>query len=273
MEPNLTKPLAFFDLEATGTNVGSDRIVEIAIIKLNPDGSVVYKPDLKKESRFLINPEMPIPPEVSEIHGIYDEDVADKPTFADVAESLFKFLFDCDLAGYNSNKFDIPMLAEEFLRCGITFDLRDRNLIDVQNIFHLMEQRTLKAAYKFYCQKELKGAHEAMADVQATMEVFKAQLDRYKEVEIEDKKGNTFTPVVNDMSHLHEVSQRHKNVDLMGRIVYNSDNVEVFNFGKFRGQPVEEVLKKEPGYYGWMMNGDFPRYTKMVLKEIKERIG
>lgn len=270
---NLDRPLAFFDLETTGVNVASDRIVEIAILKVHPDGRIEKRPDPNTgPGRFLINPEMPIPPESSAIHGITDEDVADAPTFCQIASKLFKFLYDADLAGYNSNKFDVPILAEEFLRCDIEFSIEDRNLIDVQNIFHLMEQRTLKAGYKFYCGKDLENAHEAMADVEATYDILLAQLDRYKDKEIEGKDGKSYIPVINDMNHLHEVSQRHKNVDFMGRIVYNDEGVEVFNFGKHKGRTVEEVLMKEPGYYGWMLNGDFPLYTKKVLRDIRERL-
>lgn len=273
MQLNLKKPLAFFDLETTGVNVASDRIVEIAILKVFPDGRIEKRPDpTSGPPRLLINPGGPIPVESSVIHGIYDEDVKDAPTFADIADKLFKFLFDCDLAGFNSNKFDVPILAEEFLRCGIDFSVEDRNLIDVQNIFHLMEQRTLKAGYKFYCHKDLANAHEAMADVDATYEIFLAQLEKYKDIKIEDKEGNEYQPVVNDMEAMHRVSRRHRNVDMLGRIVLNEKDEEVFNFGKHKGVPVREVLKREPGYYGWMLNGDFPLYTKKVLKDIKERV-
>ncbi len=273
MKLNLKKPLAFFDLETTGVNVASDRIVEIAILKVHPDGSIERKPDANLgPDRLLVNPEMPIPLESSLIHGIYDEDVQDAPTFRQMAQKLFKFLYDADLAGFNSNRFDVPILAEEFLRCEIDFSIEDRNLIDVQNIFHLMEQRTLKAGYKFYTGKNLDNAHEAMADVDATYEVFLAQLEKYKDTEIEGKNGAMITPVVNDMDHLHTVSQRHRNVDMLGRIVLNDKDEEIFNFGKHRGKTVAEVLRKEPGYYGWMLSGDFPLYTKKVLKEIRERL-
>jgi DNA polymerase-3 subunit epsilon len=206
------------------------------------------------------------------VHGIWDKDVATAPTFREMAPKLFKFLYDCDLAGFNSNKFDIPILAEEFLRCEIEFSIENRNLIDVQNIFHLMEQRTLKAGYKFYCGKDLVNAHEAMADVDATYEVFLAQLDRYRDTEIEVEAGVKVIPIVNDMELLHKVSQRHRNVDFMGRIVLNENDQEVFNFGKHKGRTVEEVLRIEPGYYGWMISGDFPLYTKKVLRDIKERL-
>ncbi len=273
MELKLHRPLAFFDLETTGVNVASDRIVEIAILKVHPDGRIEKRPDPNVgPERLLVNPGIPIPAESTAFHGITDEDVVDAPSFADLAPKLFKFLYDCDLAGYNSNKFDVPILAEEFLRCGIDFSIEDRNLIDVQNIFHLMEQRTLKAGYKFYCGKDLDNAHEAMADVEATYEIFLAQLQRYKDVKIEDAKGQLYEPVQNDMDHLHEVSQRQRNVDFLGRFVYDDKGVEVFNFGKHKGRSVEEVLRDEPGYYGWMLNGDFPLYTKKVLRSIKERM-
>jgi DNA polymerase-3 subunit epsilon len=273
MKLNLKRPLAFFDLETTGVNVASDRIVEIAILKVHPDGKIEKRPDGKTgPPRLLVNPEMPIPIETSMIHGIYDDDVKDAPTFKELSAKLFKFLYDCDLAGFNSNKFDVPILAEEFLRCGIDFSVAERNLIDVQNIFHLMEKRTLKAGYKFYCKKELENAHEAMADVDATYEIFLAQLEKYKNTEVEDKDGKPIVPIVNNMEALHEVSQRFRNVDMLGRIVYNDQNEETFNFGKHKGKTVEYVLKTEPGYYGWMLNGDFPLYTKKVLKDIKERL-
>ncbi|HLV52380.1 MAG TPA: 3'-5' exonuclease [Cryomorphaceae bacterium] len=273
MQLNLKRPLAFFDLETTGVNVASDRIVEIAILKVYPDDRMERRPDPGQgKERFLINPEMPIPPEATLVHGISDRDVVDAPTFAEVAPKLFKFLFDADLAGFNSNKFDVPILAEEFLRAGIDFSIENRNLIDVQNLYHLMEQRTLKAGYKFYCGKDLVDAHQAMADVDATYEIFLAQLERYKDAEIEDRDGNAYVPIQNDMEHLHKVSQRHRNVDFLGRFIYDENDEIVFNFGKHKGKRVEDVLQWEPGYYGWMMNGDFPLYTKKVLKKIKEGV-
>lgn len=273
MQLNLKRPLAFFDLETTGVNVASDRIVEIAILKVYPDRRMERRPDPGQgKERFLINPEMPIPPEATLVHGISDRDVVDAPTFAEVAPKLFKFLFDADLAGFNSNKFDVPILAEEFLRAGIDFSIENRNLIDVQNLYHLMEQRTLKAGYKFYCGKDLVDAHQAMADVDATYEIFLAQLERYKDAEIEDRDGNAYVPIQNDMEHLHKVSQRHRNVDFLGRFIYDENDEIVFNFGKHKGKRVEDVLQWEPGYYGWMMNGDFPLYTKKVLKKIKEGV-
>lgn len=264
MQLNLTRPLAFFDLETTGTNVASDRIVEIAILKIHPNG-------LKEEFYKLVNPEIPIPPASSAVHGITDEKVKYEPTFKELAPVIANFLKGCDLAGYNSNKFDVPILVEEFLRAGIDFDLSNRRLVDVQNIFHQMEQRTLKAAYKFYCGKELINAHSALADINATYEVFLSQLQRYEGVEIEDKNGNKYVPVKNDIKALHEFTNLNKNVDLAGRIVYNEQGVEVFNFGKHAGKPVEEVFKTEPSYYDWMMKGDFPLYTKKVITAIKLR--
>jgi len=264
MQLNLTKPLAFFDLETTGVNVASDRIVEISILKIHPDGR-----EEKKTKR--INPTIPIPIESSLIHGIYDEHIQDEPTFKAIAKSLSTFLENCDLAGYNSNKFDIPLLVEEFLRAGIDFEIKGRRLVDVQNIFHQMEQRTLKAAYKFYCEKELINSHSAEADIWATYEVLKAQIKKYENVAIEDKKGNKITPVKNCINTLHEFTRTHDSADLAGRIVFNDKGVEVFNFGKHKGRSVTEVLKAEPSYYSWMMNGDFPLYTKKVLTGIKLR--
>jgi DNA polymerase-3 subunit epsilon len=252
MNLNLTKPIAFFDLETTGLNISSDRIVEISIIKIMPNGD-------KEIKTKLINPTIPISKESSAIHGIKDEDVKDKATFKEVANELNDFIKDCDLGGYNSNKFDIPLLAEEFLRAEIDFDVSERNLVDVQNIFHKMEQRTLVAAYQFYCNKDLTNAHSAEADTTATYEILEAQLTKYDELE-------------NNMEFLAEFSQRTKNVDLLGRIVYDEKGIEVFNFGKHKGNPVSEVYNKEPGYYSWMMNGDFPLYTKKVLTEIVDKI-
>ena len=251
MELNLKNPIAFFDLETTGINIAQDRIVEISILKIDPGG---------KEDNLTIrvNPTIPINPEAYKIHGISDEDVEDAPTFSEVAKNLAHFIEGCDLAGYNSNKFDIPLLAEEFLRANMEFDVKKRKVIDVQVIFHKMEQRTLSAAYKFYCKKELKEAHSAEADTHATYEILKAQLDKYNILE-------------NDIESLSKFSTMSKSIDFAGRIVYNEDGVEVFNFGKHKGVPVEEVLRNEPSYYSWMMKGDFPLYTKKVLTEIKLR--
>ncbi|MCD6597375.1 MAG: 3'-5' exonuclease [Bacteroidales bacterium] len=251
MNLNLKNPIAFFDLETTGINTVSDRIVEISILKINPDGS-------EESLTMRLNPEMNIPENVIEIHGITNDDVADKPTFKEVAKKIAEFIEGCDLAGFNCNKFDIPVLAEEFLRADIDVNLKKRKVVDVQVIFHKMEQRTLSAAYKFYCSKELVGAHGAEADTRATYEILKAQIDHYENLE-------------NDLGFLAGFSSHTKNADFAGRIVYNKDNVEVFNFGKYKGRSVEEVLAKDSGYFGWMMKGDFPLHTKKVLTEIKMR--
>ncbi len=249
MELNLKNPIVFFDIESTGLNVATDRIVEISIVKINPDGSEEIK-------TRRINPTIPISPEAQNVHGISDEDVKNEPTFAQIAKSLAKWMEGCDIAGYNSMKFDIPLLSEEFLRADVDFDFRKRKLVDVQNIFHKMEQRTLTAAYKFYCQKDLENAHSAEADTLATYEILKAQLDKYPDLQ-------------NDVKFLAEFSTKSKFVDYAGRIVYNEKDIPVFNFGKHKGRAVTDVLKAEPSYYSWMMNGDFTRDTKKVLTEIK----
>lgn len=264
MKLNLKRPLAFFDLEATGTAIGVDRIVEISIIKLNVDGS-------EEVQTWRVNPEMPIPADSSLIHGIYDEHIKDEAIFKDIAHSIATFIGESDLAGFNSNKFDIPMLMEEFLRSGVDFDLDNRFFVDVQNIFHQMEQRTLKAAYQFYCQKEIINAHSAEADTRATMEVLLAQIARYENMEWEDKKGNKSTPVVNDVEALHKFTNLSRPVDFAGRMVYNEQGEEVFNFGKHKGKKVEDVFNIEPSYYAWMMQGDFPLYTKRKLEMIYNR--
>lgn len=264
MKLNLKRPLAFFDLEATGITIGLDRIVEIAVLKAMPDGTEQI---LTKK----INPEMPIPLETSLIHGIYDEDIKDAPTFGQAAQEFADFIGDADLAGYNSNKFDIPMLLEEFLRVGVNFDMSDRKFVDVQNIFHQMEQRTLKAAYKFYCQKDIINAHTAEADIRATYEVLLAQLDKYQDTEFEDKKGNKSKPVQNDVAALHAFTNMNKVVDFAGRMVFNANGEEVINFGKHKGRTVEQVFDMEPSYYAWMKQGDFPLYTKKKLEEIWDR--
>ncbi|HWZ14761.1 MAG TPA: exonuclease domain-containing protein [Mucilaginibacter sp.] len=264
MKLNLKRPLAFFDLEATGTNIGADRIVEISVIKLHPDGSETVK-------TFRVNPGMPIPLEASLIHGIYDEHIKDEPEFKAIAQALAEFIDDSDLAGYNSNKFDIPMLMEEFLRAGVSFSLDNRHFVDVQNIFHQMEQRTLKAAYQFYCDKQIINAHSAEADTRATMEVLLAQIERYEKTEWEDKKGNRSFPVVNDVEGLHKFTNLSRPVDFAGRMVFNEQGQETFNFGKHKGKSVEEVFRIEPSYYSWMMQGDFPLYTKRKLEEIYTR--
>lgn len=264
MQLNLKRPIAFFDIESTGTNVVKDRIVEICFFKVMPDGTTETK--LRR-----INPTIPIPPEVTAIHGISNADVENEPTFRQVAKSLNEWLKDCDLSGYNSNKFDVPMLIEEFLRCDIDFSLKNRNLVDVQNIFHKMEPRTLKAAYKFYCGKELVDAHTAEADTIATYEILLSQIERYEDTEYVDNEGNVSTPVKNDITALYQFSYNHRNVDLVGHIVYNAKDKECFNFGKHKGKTVEEVFKKDPHYYDWIMNADFPLSTKNVIKEIRFR--
>lgn len=252
MKLNLKNPLVFFDLETTGTNINSDRIVEICYLKVYPNGN--------EESKTMrINPEMHIPEASSAVHGIYDADVADCPTFKEVAKNIANDIEGCDLAGFNSNRFDIPLLAEEFLRAGVDIDMMKRKFIDVQVIFHKLEQRTLSAAYKFYCDKNLEDAHTAEADTRATYEVLMAQLDHYPDV------------LENDMKFLADYSSYNKNVDFAGRIVYNEQGVEVFNFGKYKGMPVVEILKKDIGYFGWLMQGDFTLNTKNVLTKIRLR--
>jgi len=264
MELALKNPLVIFDLETTGINVVTDRIVEISYLKVFPDGR-------EEERTQRINPEMPIPADSQAIHGISDEDVKDMPVFKEYAKTLVKVLEGADLGGFNSNKFDIPLLAEEFLRVGVDFDFKKRKFIDVQVIFHKMEKRTLIAAYKFYCNKNLVGAHGAAADTRATYEVLKSQLDRYQGVDFEEMDGKKTQPIVNDIDALSEFSSHNKNVDFAGRIVLDNKGVEVFNFGKYRGKSVEEIFAKDSGYYGWMMNNEFPLYTKKILTQIKLR--
>ncbi|MDZ7776894.1 MAG: 3'-5' exonuclease [Bacteroidales bacterium] len=264
MELNLTKPIAFFDLETTGTNVGTDRIVEISVLKILPD-------ETKQTYTKRLNPTIPISEESSKIHGITDADVADAPTFEQIAPELNNFLKGCDLSGYNCLKFDVPLLVEEFLRVGVDFDIRNRRIIDVQNIFHKMEQRTLHAAYQFYCDKDLTEAHSAEADTLATYEVLKAQLQKYEETPFIDKEGNKSFPVKNNVEQLHEFSHYHKNADLVGQIIFDEEGKEVFNFGKHKGRRVEDVFRKTPSYYDWMMNADFPRSTKKLITAIKMR--
>jgi DNA polymerase III subunit epsilon len=259
----LKNPLAFFDLETTGINVCHDRIVEISIVKLMPNGEKIIK--TKK-----VNPTIPIPIESSLIHGIYDEDVKDAPIFKNIAKSLAQFIEGCDLAGFNIIKFDVPLLVEEFLRAGVDFDVSHRKLIDAQKIFHMMEPRTLGAAVKFYCGKTLENAHSAEADTLATLEVLDAQVQLYENRVVKDSKGVESVPIKNDMQVLHNLSAS-KMVDLAGRMIYNDKGIEIFNFGKHKDKPVVEVLKIEPTYYEWVMNGDFPLNTKKKLTEIKLR--
>lgn len=249
MKLNLKNPIIFFDLETTGINVAADRIVEISYLKVDLNGNETSK-------TMRINPGVPIPPKVTAIHGISDEDVKDAPSFNEVAKSLAKDFEGCDLGGYNSVKFDIPLLAEEFLRAGVEIDMKRRKFVDVQVIFMKMEPRTLSAASKYFLNKELTDAHSAEADTRATYEVLQAQLDRYGNLE-------------NDIAMLADFSAHNRNVDFAGRIVFSEEDVEVFNFGKYKGTPVKDVLERDPGYYGWIMKGDFPLYTKKVLTSIK----
>lgn len=252
MNLNLANCIVFFDLETTGVNIAKDRIVDISVLKVYPNGK-------GEQKTIRVNPEMPIPKEASEVHGIYDEDVKDCPTFKEIAKDLARYMEGCDLGGYNSNRFDIPLLAEEFLRVGVDFDMRKRKFVDVQTIFHKMEQRTLSAAYRFYCDKSLEDAHTASADTAATYEVLKAQLERYG-----DK-------LENNIEFLSKFSTQNNTVDFAGFIVYNDKGEEVFNFGKNKGVPVEKVLREQPGYFSWIINSEFPLYTKKVLTEIKLR--
>ena len=251
MKLNLKNPIVFFDLETTGTNIVTDRIVQIAYHKVLPNG--------REETKSLyINPERPIPAESTAIHKITDADVANAPTFKMVAKEIARDIEGCDLAGYNSNRFDIPLLAEELLRAEVDIDLSKRKFVDVQVIFHKMEARTLSAAYKFFCDKDLEGAHDAQADTIATYEVLQAQLDRY-------------TELVNDIEFLSKFTTQNNNVDFSGKFIFNDKGEEIFNFGKYKGQKVTEVLKNDPGYFGWMLNGDFSLHTKKVLTNIKLR--
>ena len=251
MKLHLKNPLIFFDLETTGINVASDRIVEISYLKIYPD-------QREETKTFRINPTIPIPPQSTAIHGITDDDVKDAPAFNEIAKMLANTFEGCDIAGYNSNKFDLPLLAEEFIRANVDFDLKKRKFIDVMVIFYKREQRTLSAAYQFYCNKDLSNAHSAEADTRATYEVLQAQLDMYSDLQ-------------NNIDQLSEYSAQSRSVDFVGRIVYNDKDEEIFNFGKYKGQTVVSVLTKDPSYYHWMMNGDFPLYTKNVLTNIKLR--
>lgn len=252
MQLNLKNPLVFFDLETTGINISKDRIVEISLLKVFPNG----KEEVKTRR---INPEMPIPPQSTAIHGITDEDVKDCPTFKQIAKSLVEILEGSDLAGFNSSRFDVPMLSEELLRAGVDFDMSKKKFIDVQIIFHRKEPRTLEAAYRFYCDKKLEDAHSAEADTRATYEVLKSQLDKYPDL-------------VNDIDVLSkEFSSFNDNVDYAGRMIYDENGVELFNFGKHKGKPVADVLLNEPGYYAWIMDGDFPLNTKQALTKIRLR--
>ncbi len=251
MELKLNRPICFFDLETTGVDVAKDRIVEISIFKVYPNGN-------KESKTWLVNPTIPIPPQSTAIHGISNEKVANEPTFKELATQIHNMIKDSDLAGYNSDRFDIPLLAEELLRAEVDFDMKNRVSVDVQTIFHKKEERTLSAAYRFYCNESLENAHSAEADTMATYEILKAQLDRYTDLE-------------NDMKLLSEYTTRKKSVDFAGFIALNADGKEIFTFGKNKGQLVEDVLEKEPGYFGWIQGADFPLYTKKVLTGIKLR--
>ena len=271
MELKLTKPIVFFDLETTGVNVGSDHIVEICLHKVNPDNTtetfVRRVRPADAQGRTIHIPEV-----TTAIHGISDADVADKPTFRELAPKVAAFIGDADLAGYNSNKFDVPMLVEEFLRAGYPFSLKQRRLVDVQNIFHKMEQRTLKAAYRFYCDKNLDNAHSADADTLATYEVLKAQLDRYQDADFVAPDGTVSKPVVNDIEQLSLFTTNTLWADLVGHIAYDQQHREVFNFGKHKGKTLESVFTAEPAYYDWMMKADFPLSTKALLSEVWQRM-
>jgi DNA polymerase-3 subunit epsilon len=245
----LKRPLCFFDLETTGVNVVKDRIVEIAVLKLLPNGN-------KEGKTWLVNPEMPIPKGASDIHGITDEKVADAPNFKTLAGEIYAFMKGCDWAGFNSDRFDIPLIAEEFMRAEIDFDLKNHKTIDVQTIFHKMEQRTLSAALKFYCNKDLINAHTAMADTEATYQVLLAQVERYEELE-------------NNLDFLSQFCTRKRSLDVAGFIILNKENKPCFSFGKHKGKTIDEVLEKEPGYFGWLLNADFPLYTKKVLTALR----
>ncbi len=251
MELKLNKPICFFDLETTGIDIGKDRIVEISIFKVFPNGN-------KESKTWLVNPTIPIPPQTTAVHGITDEKVANEPTFNELAAQVYNMIKDSDLAGFNSDRFDIPLLAEEMLRAGVDFDMKNRVSVDVQTVFHKMEERTLSAAHKFYCGKTLENAHSAEADTMATYEILKAQLDRYPELE-------------NDMKSLSEFTTRKKIADFAGMIAFDKDDEEIFTFGKHKGVKVDKILETEPGYFSWIQNADFPLYTKKVLTAIKLR--
>ncbi|HSY62826.1 MAG TPA: 3'-5' exonuclease [Cytophaga sp.] len=258
----INKPIAFFDLETTGINISTDRIIEICIVRISPPNETV------EVKTFRVNPGMPIPDQSSAIHGIYDKDVADKPTFPEIAQQVFQFMKDCDLGGFNSIRFDIPLLIEEFFRAGIEFDISKRKLIDSQRIFHLMEPRTLGAAYKFYCNKDLENAHSAEADTIATYHILKAQIERYADKQVKDAEGKVSVPIKNDMQVLHDFSVGNM-VDLAGRMIMSDKGEELFNFGKYKGMKVKDTLLKDPMYYDWIMKGDFPQDTKKKLTQIK----
>mmetsp|Transcript_9898 Transcript_9898/g.22862 ORF Transcript_9898/g.22862 Transcript_9898/m.22862 type:complete len:271 (+) Transcript_9898:1043-1855(+) len=261
MPLHLKNPLAFFDLETTGTNITHDRIIEIAILKAMPNGKQLT---LAKR----IYPEKPIPAEASLIHGIYDKDVQNAPTFKTIAKELKQFLHSCDLAGFNILRFDIPILLESFLRAGVDFETAHRRIVDAQRIFHLMEKRNLTAAYQFYCHKELTGGHSAMTDTKASLAVLEAQVERYANQPVTDNTGNVLGVFENDVSKLHTLTTTSM-LDFAGRMVYNARGIAVFNFGKHKNKPVAQVLQQDPAYYDWIMKGDFALDTKRKLTQIK----
>jgi len=261
MSLNLKNPLVIFDLETTGTSIANDRIVEYSFVKVTINGE-------KEVKTMRINPTIPIPIESSLVHGIYDNDIKDAPTFKSIAKNLGKWLEGCDLGGFNSIKFDVPILAEEFLRADVDFDVSNRKLIDAQRIFHMMEKRTLSAAYKFYCDKELEGAHGAEADTLATLAVLEAQIEKYNGQDVTDNLGKKIGLIENNMNTLHQLTFN-KMVDLAGRLTYNQNNEVVFNFGKHKGKLVSEVFNSEPSYYDWMLKSEFPQDTKRRLTEIR----
>ena len=265
MKLSLDRPLAFFDLETTGLDISKAKIVEISILKVFPDGS-------EEEYYSLVNPCCPIPADAVNIHGITDEKVKDKPAFSGIADDVIHFLEGCDIAGFNSNRYDIPLLSEEFLKAQKEFSMEGRRTVDVQVIFHKMEPRNLAAAYKFYCNRELENAHSALVDTRATYEILQAQLDRYQGVERENEQGNQFTPVCNSVESLCAFSSQQENVDASGRLVYNDKREPVFNFGKYKGVTVEKVLRENSGYYEWIMNSDFPLSTKNTLTELRNKL-
>lgn len=250
MKLNITKPIVFFDLETTGIDISKDRIVEICYIRLEPNGS-------KTEKSMRLNPMQPIPAHASEVHGITDADVKDCPTFKEVAPQLQQAFEGCDLAGFNSNHFDIPLLVEEFLRAGVDINLKESRMIDVQNIYHKLERRTLVAAYKYYCGKDLTEAHSALADARATYEVLEAQLDKYPD------------DLENDINYLADFSQRSKNIDFAGRVVYDENGIETINFGKYKGRALKDIAMRDPGYFSWIQQGDFPLNTKRVFEQLR----
>lgn len=262
MKLNLKRPIAFFDLETTGLNQVHDRIIEVSVLRINVNGT-------EEQRTWRINPECVIPSETTAVHGITNDDVAREKTFRQLAPEISRFFGNCDLAGYNILKFDLPMLVEEFIRAGVNFDLKDRQLIDVQNIFMKMEPRTLRGAYRFFMNKDFDNAHSANADTMATYEVLMAMLDRYKDTEYTDNKGVTTKPIINDMSELARFSSHHQNVDLMGQIVYDDEGKPVFKFGKHKDERVEDVFRKEPQYYDWIMKSDFPEYTKRIVTKLR----